>query len=198
MKLTEIGITTIPELSGEDWVYVQDTNNRYLISNKGRLLTKHQHCATKERPAIMKPALDANGYLRTMIKKANGKFSTIKMHRLTLQHFKENPNNYPQVNHIDYNRTNNDVDNLEWVSPKMNTQHSIQNMRGGFTSENQPANKPFGTRIWNAKINPQIAKEIRSKHKRRIYTYQMLADEYNLKLSHIKDIMSGRTWSHAI
>ena len=78
----------IEALPNELWRYVANTNNRYLVSNMGRLITTSFR--NGKNAAVMKPAKDAKGYYRTMIL-LNGKLSTIKLHRIVAQTWIENP-----------------------------------------------------------------------------------------------------------
>src|SRR3990167_419704 len=94
-SLEEIGCQ-LGSLENESWRYVAGTNNAYLISTQGRLLTRNWR--DSGRDSMMKPAYDANMYLRTMIVR-NGKARTIKLHRLVAEAFLPNPLNKPQVNH---------------------------------------------------------------------------------------------------
>lgn len=55
----------------------------------------------------------------------NNKGTTYYVHRLIAQHFIPNPDNKPEVNHIDGDRNNNDVSNLEWVTSSENSQHAV-------------------------------------------------------------------------
>lgn len=69
---------------------------------------------------------DHGGYMVTCIQRTfNGRQVkiNIKQHRLIAQAFLPNPNNYPQVNHKDENKTNNAVSNLEWCDGKYNTNY---------------------------------------------------------------------------
>ena len=73
---------------------------------------------------LMKQRTNEWGYFDIGLSK-NNKQSRFKVHRLVAQAFIPNPQNKEQVNHIDGNKKNNAVWNLEWVTPKENTQHSI-------------------------------------------------------------------------
>ena len=56
-----------------------------------------------------------------------GKYYTTRIHRLVAKIFIQNPNNYPQVNHLDCNKSNNKVNNLEWCDCKHNINHAFSN-----------------------------------------------------------------------
>ncbi len=78
---------------------------------------------------IMPSHIDKDGYIRVTTTKKDGKKRTIGIHQLVALAFvnNDNPEIRKCVNHIDSNRTNNRFDNLEWVSPRENVRHSIQN-----------------------------------------------------------------------
>lgn len=73
----------------------------------------------------LKPQVHNKGYLRVYLSK-NGKVSKKYIHRLVAETFIPNPNNLPQVNHIDGNKKNNNVNNLEWVTSKENIIHAFK------------------------------------------------------------------------
>lgn len=124
-------------LPGEIWKDIPDTDNRYMISNKGRLKTK-AHVITRtdglvyhQNEKILKVPVDKYGYKRTVLylgldENGNRKIKCVSIHRLVSQLFHPNPENKEQVNHIDGNKTNNDVTNLEWNTPKENVQHAFR------------------------------------------------------------------------
>lgn len=67
------------------------------------------------------------GYLQVTIGSRLKKRVTRKIHRLVALAFIPNPNNYKQVNHIDGNKQNNNINNLEWIDNKNNQRHAILN-----------------------------------------------------------------------
>lgn len=86
----------------------------------------------------MKPQMDSKGYLRVQLKdpsKENG-VATFKVHRLVATHYIPNPNNLPQVDHIDGDKTNNSIDNLEWVSNEENQRRAKER---GVYADRTPA-----------------------------------------------------------
>lgn len=93
---------------------------RYYITSDGRVLSKNKDGRLKER----KPEINHNGYKRVNLLK-DGKYKKYFVHRLVAMAFiGEIPEGY-QVNHIDSNRLNNDVNNLEIVTVSENSRHSI-------------------------------------------------------------------------
>lgn len=176
----------------EEWRVIPNTNNIYYISNLGNLKTLNWKNSKQER--IMLPAKDNNGYLRTAII-IKGKLTTIKLHRLVAEAFIPNPKNKSQVNHKNFNRCDNRVENLEWCTPLENYIHS-------FNFNRMKIPNPINTIIKRGELNgcskltDKQVLEIRQKFKPRIYTREMLAKEYGVKASTIKDIVLRKSWRH--
>jgi hypothetical protein len=81
---------------------------------------------SKKRKKFLKQQLNHKGY--PVLKLCNNGISKeFFVHRLIAQHYLPNPNNKPQVNHIDGIKTNNTISNLEWVTSKENINHSWVN-----------------------------------------------------------------------
>lgn len=105
----------------EIWKDIKGYENRYQISNLGNVKSKERYEKNNInggkrliKEHILKPNI-RNGYYVVQIKK-NGKRHTFQVSRLVAEAFIPNPKNKSQVNHIDYNRLNNKVINLEWTT----------------------------------------------------------------------------------
>ena len=109
----------------EIWKDIDDYVGIYQVSNLGnvRSISYQGH----KRIHLMTPKKHHSGYLFVMLcKDCIHKNRTV--HSLVANAFIENPFNKPYVNHIDGNKHNNSVDNLEWVTAKENTNHAIKNL----------------------------------------------------------------------
>ena len=110
----------------------------YKVSNLGKILILNYRNTGKAK--LMKPSQEKNGYLKIVLSK-NRKRKTCRVHRLIAETFLENPENLPEVNHKDEDKTNNFVflnedgsvdkekSNLEWKTPKENSNHGTRNER---------------------------------------------------------------------
>lgn len=108
----------------EVWKDILGYEGTYQVSNKGRVksLTRKVWNYTK-RERILKPCHKPNGYMQVNLCKDGGGDKHAYVHRLVAQAFLPNPDGLPEVNHIDFDKTNNCVENLEWVSDKDNKRH---------------------------------------------------------------------------
>lgn len=88
----------------------------YLVSSLGNVKSLH----TGKNLA---KSIDSSGYEKVNLK-CLGNCQTANVHRLVAVAFLQNTNDYPTVNHKDHNRTNNSIDNLEWMTYADNNLHA--------------------------------------------------------------------------
>ena len=120
----------------EEWRAVPGYEGLYEVSNTGNIksLIKNK---------IIKYFINKKGYRLVSLSK-NGIIKKFSVHRLVAQAFIPNPDNLPQVNHKDEDKTNNNVDNLEWCDAKYNTNY-------GHRTENA-----INTRVKNGYADPNF------------------------------------------
>lgn len=111
----------------EIWKDIAGYEGLYQVSNLGNVKSLNYNRTKKER--ILIPGKNNSGYLLVMLSK-NGTRKTFTIHRLAAQAFIENPKNLPEVNHIDEDKTNNCVSNLEFCDRKYNNKYGTHNARG--------------------------------------------------------------------
>lgn len=145
----------------EIWKDIKNYEGLYQISNTGKV-------RSLRRNKILKHSL-WQGYPVVQLSNNNTRH-TFEIHRLVAEAFIPNINNYPFVNHINEDRTDFSIDNLEWCTQKMNVNHSKRKMY-------HPANfKDFYTNKYIYK------KKCISVHKKKKYTYSF----YRVSIPKIK------------
>ena len=103
----------------EEWRDVPGYEGLYEVSNLGRV-------RNIKTGRILRPLKHAGGYLQVALYK-NGTVRTSLINRLVALAFLPNPQNLPQINHKDEDKTNNTVDNLEWCDSKYNANYGTRN-----------------------------------------------------------------------
>ena len=106
------------DFSGEVWRAIPDYPG-YSVSNKGRVIGKQGQ--------ILKSQKDGWGYMSVTTYGKDCKTRTLLVHRAVASAFIPNPNNLSQINHIDENKSNNCVENLEWCTASYNSSYGSRN-----------------------------------------------------------------------
>ena len=157
----------------------------YQVSNLGRVksLSRRDRLNRVIQEKILKPGINRYGYLYINLYK-EGKGRNYYVHRLVAKVFIPNPEDKPEVNHKDENKTNNKVENLEWVTCKENNNYGTRNKRSGKSqTNNKKKSKPiYGI---NIKTNEKIE-----------FPSTMEAQRHGFSSGHIVDCLKGKQKSH--
>lgn len=120
----------------------------------------------------------------------DGENKTCKVHRLVAKAFVPNPDNKKCVNHIDGNKENNEVSNLEWVTKGENNKHAFDtglSSMDHLTGEKHP----------NSKLTKDDVRAIRILYKRGNHTYRSLGKKYGVDKALIGRIIKKSIWKTA-
>lgn len=116
----------------EVWKDIVDFPN-YQISNLGNVKSIDRYTKAKDNEIIhrkeflLKGFINKKGYRQVTLYDINKKPKTMRVHRLVAEAFIQNKNNLPQINHINGNKLDNRVENLEWCNDIDNKHHAINN-----------------------------------------------------------------------
>lgn len=173
----------------EIWKEINIANRVYYVSNMGNV--------KNSKGMLMSQRTSKDGYklVRFWFPRENPKVGQRKwkgkqilVHRLVAMAFIPNPNNLSDVNHIDRDRTNNRVDNLEWMTHTDNVKYSHK--MGGYDGHSTGIKNP------KARLTEEQVIEIRRKYDSGEMTQMEIAKEYNVGWSTIHNIVFRLTWKH--
>lgn len=155
----------------EIWKEIPNTNGDYQVSSLGRVKSKKWG-----EWKILKPHTEKNGYKGLKIRFINTeKRKTILVHWLVANAFLDKPEGKCEINHIDSDKTNNNVNNLEFVTSSGNTEHAVRNGR---------------LVPWNNPRKPIVAINLKTKEEIEFISISK-AEEY-FKSRHIVDVLKRK------
>lgn len=171
----------------EEWRPIKGFEGKYEISSIGRI----KSLPRKGRPkgGILGKHYNTCGYVTCGLalgKTGHGK--TLTVHRLVAIAFIPKPSGNVEVNHKNGIRDDNRVENLEWITHQQNIKHAFDI---GIKSQ-------IGEKCPRSILKNNQVIEIRDKYQYGVITQSMLAREFGVSKSTIKNILSGRQWKHLL
>ncbi len=118
------------EGSTEKWKQVKDYDD-YFVSNLGRVKSFKRSCLSR----MLEPHELSIGYLQVDLCRSKSDHKKASVHKLVATAFLPNPDNLPQVNHLDGDKTNNLLSNLEWCTAQHNSEHATAKSYRFFSPE---------------------------------------------------------------
>ena len=173
----------------EIWKDIPEYENLYQVSSYGRIksldhYTKDVNKTQFIKGRILKPQHQTTGYYKVTLSK-NGIKKQYTIHRLVAKTFLANPENKIEVNHIDGDKLNNNISNLEWTTPKENTRHAI---KSGL-------NKNYGENHYKSILTKKDVLRILELLKQGL-SHSSIAKQYNVSRTLITRINVGTAWKH--
>ena len=149
----------------------QFRDTQYFVTEDGNVYKKGKEISQSKM---------TRGYLSVSLYQ-NGKMKTHYVHRVIAEVYIHNIENKPLVNHIDGNKFNNKVTNLEWCTYLENSRHSVNVLR-----------KEMGERHSRAKVPDKIVSYLKKCKSNNVKVdYERIATTYNVGTQHIKNIYKG-------
>lgn len=170
----------------EEWRDIIGYEGLYQVSNLGRVkrLDGIDSRGRLWKGRILKSMSTIWGYLWVPLCK-DGVRKQHRIHRLVAEHFIPNVENKSQVNHIDGNKKNNTVENLEWTTHSENTKHAyITGLAHNFKGEKCNLSKLTEKEVIEIYKRAKIGEKLR-----------IIADEFGIAYQSVSAIKLGKTWS---
>ena len=149
-------------------------NTNYFVDEQGNVHGKRK---------TLKPCMNKKGYMAVYLSHEREKLTRL-VHRLVAELFIPNPEDKPEVNHIDGDKTNNCVGNLEWVTAKENKEHAMKVLGKGYGETHSQAT------LTEEQVR-QVCTMIQDGY-RTVDIHRKL----NISLDKIRSVKKGTAWKH--
>lgn len=184
-------LRAVPNLPAEEWRAIPDWEDRYQVSNLGRVKrisfnAPDRSGKIKPYPELLKKKVPhKRGYVTVNLSR-DGKNRHVLVHRLVATAFHGQPGPDQVANHKDGDKTNNRASNLEWVTQAENMRHAVE------TGLQRSAR---GEAAGNSKLNRHQVRHIRA-HLAAGERVKTIAQRFGVSQRAIRSISTGRTWGH--
>lgn len=168
------------------WLPVVGYEGRYEVSSNGKVRTLKWK--RSEKAKLLTKKLNDKGYYIVSLYDGEGvrTRNQQRVHRIVASTFIPNPKKKLYINHKNGIKTDNRIENLEWVTMKENAVHSMEN---GFT--------PSGEKVWFSKLSEKQVVEIKTiVDGKTPPPYQIIAAKYGVNKHTIKRIKAQTVWKH--
>lgn len=161
----------------EEWKAIPGYEGLYEVSNKGNV-------RNVRRNTLLRLPKNNNRYIRVSLCK-NGIKTGLTVHRLVAGAFIPNPDNLPEVNHKDEDKTNNRVENLEWCDHKYNMNYGTRNIRAKETAIKNGYYTGLSKEEYRKKYRDKNKEKIREKQ--RVYMREYNKNYYEKNREEIRE-----------
>lgn len=170
----------------ENWKPIQGFEGVYDVSDLGRIRSyKNYNHGLKKEPTVLRLSLNNSGYPHVGLL-FEGKRLQKTVHRLVAEAFLPNPHGHAEIDHKNGNKTDNRVENLEWVSRTENQVRAWQSgLKVPLKRERNPASK----------LTVAKAKEIKELYATGKYTTRQLGEMYGVSKTAVGFVLRGETWN---
>lgn len=163
------------------YIYINGIRSKYVVNNYGEIY----RIKSSGKLKIMKQQVDIDGYF-TVVLHLNGVAYFRRVNRLVAQAFIDNPENKPEVNHIDGNKQNNTIENLEWVTTQENIIHAWKH---------ELAHANSGEKHPNSKYTEKDVRKVCKYLVQNVYTMKEISEKTGVSYTVVKQIRNHIIWT---
>ena len=179
-----------PVVGYEDYYMVSSEGNVFSKTRLGGKVRKYRggqdtYITKTIRGRWLKLQYNDRGYRHVSLANTDGIAITSKVHRLVAMAFIPNSDNKPHINHLDSDRANNHVENLEWCTPSENITHAYNNNR---------MNIPRGESRHNSRLKWVDVERIRELWSTGRYSQKNIASLFKIDPSNVSRIVNNKWW----